>query len=168
MNTNEELHDAIQWIVGGLERGEISLPIDAGNYSPLDWALIYEATPTRLRAQAWQLLPRPQLGAILAAMRDEVRRLALNALSEQELVDIATTSSSAEIIDFIELLPRTEPRHSQAPVGAGAGPGHLGAGLWRCRAGTTGFPRCPGRGRQCHHGRCNPGPAQSGSDLSPR
>ena len=74
MNTNEELNDAIQWIVGGLERGEISLPIDAGNYSPLDWALIYEATPARLRAQAWQLLPRPQLGAILAAMRDEVRR----------------------------------------------------------------------------------------------
>ena len=110
MNTNEELHDAIQWIVGGLERGEISLPIDAGNYSPLDWALIYEATPARLRAQAWQLLPRPQLGAILAAMRDEVRRLALNALSEQELVDIATTSSSAEIIDFIELLPRTVAR----------------------------------------------------------
>lgn len=110
MNTNEELNDAIQWIVGGLERGEISLPIDAGNYSPLDWALIYEATPARLRAQAWQLLPRPQLGAILAAMRDEVRRLALNALSEQELVDIATTSSSAEIIDFIELLPRTVAR----------------------------------------------------------
>jgi magnesium transporter len=107
MNTNEELNEAINWIVNGLERGEISLPIDAGHYSPLDWALIYEAIPTRLRAEAWQLLPGDELGAILAAMRDEVRRLALSSLSEQELVEIATASSSGEIIDFIELLPRT-------------------------------------------------------------
>ncbi len=107
MNTNEELNEAIKWIVNGLERGEVSLPIDAGHYSPLDWALIYEAIPTRLRAEAWQLLPDDERGAILAAMRDEVRRLALGSLSEQELVDIATASSSGEIIDFIELLPRT-------------------------------------------------------------
>jgi magnesium transporter len=107
MNTNDELNDAIEWIVSGLERGEVSLPINANHYSALDWALIYEATPARLRAEAWPLLPQDNLGAILAAMRDDVRRLALTALSEQELIELANKSSSDEIIDFIEYLPKT-------------------------------------------------------------
>lgn len=107
MNTNDELQDAIAWIVGGLEVGEVSLPLGARDYSALDWALIYEATPARLRTEAWSLLPETQLGAILAAMRDDVRRLALSSLTDEQLIDLANTSSSDEIIDFIEFLPKT-------------------------------------------------------------
>ncbi len=110
MNTNVELNEAIAWIIGGVDRGEVSLPLEARDYSALDWALIFEATPAALRDGVWALLPETQRGAILAAMRNDVRRQVLAALPEAELITLARDSSSDEIIEFIDLLPKTVAR----------------------------------------------------------
>ncbi len=105
MISTEQRHDIFEWIIESIEAEAPSLPLDAQFLSDLDWSLILESTPSRLRGDVWQFVTIGHRGAVLAEMRPDARKQILGGLTSAQLMSLAKNSSSDEIIDFIDFLP---------------------------------------------------------------
>ena len=105
MLTNEERIEAQIWLAEAMDEDIVASPIQAGDFTQLDWALVYEATPQRRREDVWALIPESMKSAVLAEMRPDVRQLTLESLPPKQIMALAKNSSSADIIEYYDLLP---------------------------------------------------------------
>lgn len=105
MLTNEERMEAQVWLAEAIDNDVIASPLQAKYFTQLDWALMYEATPQGKREEVWALIPETVKSAVLAEMRPDVRQLTLESLSPPQIMALAKNSSSADIIEYYDLLP---------------------------------------------------------------
>ncbi|WP_082768721.1 magnesium transporter [Paraglaciecola hydrolytica] len=105
MVSQEQRENAFLWILDALKNGDIAVPIIARDFTPEDWAFIFEGLPKVLRFELWQTLSEDKKSPILAAMRDDSREQLLSMLSSEHLEDVARSSSAEHLVEILDVLP---------------------------------------------------------------
>jgi magnesium transporter len=106
MVTLEQRESAFLWTLDSLKRGEVAIPLIAREFSAEDWAFVFEGMPNVLRFELWETLGEDKKGPILAAMRDDTRNQMLGLLSSENIQDVAQTSTTEELVEILDVLPR--------------------------------------------------------------
>jgi magnesium transporter len=89
-----------------LKEGQVSVPIIANDFTPEDWAFVFEGLPKDLRFSLWQTLDEDRKSPILAAMRDDSREQLISLLSNQSIEDVALASSTEHLVEILDVLPK--------------------------------------------------------------
>jgi magnesium transporter len=105
MVSQEQRENAFLWTLDALKSGDIAVPIIARDFSPEDWAFIFEGLPKDLRFELWETLSEDKKSPILAAMRDDSREQLISLLSAQNLEDLALNSSAEHLVEILDVLP---------------------------------------------------------------
>jgi magnesium transporter len=105
MVSQEQRENAFLWTLDALKSGDIAVPIIARDFSPEDWAFIFEGLPKDLRFELWETLSEDKKSPILAAMRDDSREQLISLLSTQNLEDLALNSSAEHLVEILDVLP---------------------------------------------------------------
>lgn len=105
MVSQEQRENAFLWTLDALKSGNIAVPIIAREFTPEDWAFMFEGLPKILRFALWQTLNEDKKSPILAAMRDDSREQLLSLLSSQNLEDVAMASSAEHLVEILDVLP---------------------------------------------------------------
>ena len=105
MVSQEQRENAFLWILDALKSGDVAVPIIARDFTPEDWAFIFEGLPKVLRFELWQTLSEEKKSPILAAMRDDSREQLLSMLSSEHLEDVARSSSAEHLVEILDVLP---------------------------------------------------------------
>ncbi|MCF2947528.1 magnesium transporter [Paraglaciecola aquimarina] len=105
MVNQEQRESAFLWILDRLQEDQVAVPIIARDFTPEDWAFIFEGLPKEHRFELWQTLSEDKKSPILAAMRDDSREQLMSLLSAQNIEDVALTSSTAHLVEILDVLP---------------------------------------------------------------
>ncbi|MDP5040938.1 MAG: magnesium transporter, partial [Paraglaciecola sp.] len=105
MVNQEQRESAFLWTLDALKNEEIAVPIIAREFTPEDWAFIFEGLPKVLRFDLWQTLTEDKKAPILAAMRDDSREQLISLLSPQQLEDVVSSSSAEHLVEILDVLP---------------------------------------------------------------
>ena len=105
MVSQEQRENAFLWTLDALKSGDIAVPIIARDFTPEDWAFIFEGLPKVLRFDLWETLTEDKKSPILAAMRDDSREQLLSMLSSEHLEDVARSSSAEHLVEILDALP---------------------------------------------------------------
>ncbi|MGS2719161.1 magnesium transporter [Paraglaciecola aestuariivivens] len=105
MVSQEQRESAFLWLLDGLKEGQIAVPITARDFTAEDWAFVFEGLPKDLRFELWQTLAEDKKSPILAAMRDDSREQLISLLSNQNLEDVALSSSAEHLVEILDVLP---------------------------------------------------------------
>lgn len=106
MVTNEQRESAFLWTLDLLNEGVVALPLVSQDFSPEDWAFVFEGLPQDLRFSLWKALTEDKKSSILAAMRDDSREQLISLLSNQNLEDVALASSTEQLVEILDVLPK--------------------------------------------------------------
>jgi magnesium transporter len=106
MVTLEQRESAFLWTLDSLKRGEVAIPLIAREFGAEDWAFVFEGMPNVLRFELWETLGEDKKGPILAAMRDDTRNQMLGLLSDENIQDVAHTSTTEQLVEILDVLPR--------------------------------------------------------------
>jgi magnesium transporter len=105
MVSQEQRENAFLWTLDALKNGDIAVPIIAREFSPEDWAFMFEGLPKALRFELWQTLTEDKKPSILAAMRDDSREQLISLLSTEELEEVVSESSAEQLVEILDVLP---------------------------------------------------------------
>jgi magnesium transporter len=105
MVSQEQRENAFLWTLDALKNGDIAVPIIARDFTPEDWAFIFEGLPKVLRLELWETLGEDKKSPILAAMRDDSREQLISLLSSENLEDVARSSSAEHLVEILDVLP---------------------------------------------------------------
>jgi magnesium transporter len=105
MVSQEQRENAFLWTLDALKSGDIAVPIIARDFTPEDWAFVFEGLPKALRFELWQTLGEDKKSPILAAMRDDSREQLLSLLSSEHLEDVVRSSSAEHLVEILDALP---------------------------------------------------------------
>lgn len=105
MVSQEQRESAFLWLLDTLKDGQVAVPIIAKDFSAEDWAFIFEGLPKDLRFALWQTLSDELKSPILAAMRDDSREQLMSLLSNQNIEDVALTSTTEHLVEILDALP---------------------------------------------------------------
>lgn len=105
MVSQEQRENAFLWTLDALKSGDIAVPIIARDFTPEDWAFIFEGLPKVLRLELWETLGEDKKSPILAAMRDDSREQLISLLSSENLEDVARSSSAEHLVEILDVLP---------------------------------------------------------------
>ncbi|MEP7706268.1 magnesium transporter [Paraglaciecola sp. 25GB23A] len=105
MVSQEQRENAFLWTLDALKNGDIAVPIIAREFSPEDWAFMFEGLPKALRFELWQTLTEDKKPSILAAMRDDSREQLISLLSAEELEEVVSESSAEQLVEILDVLP---------------------------------------------------------------
>lgn len=106
MVSHEQRESAFLWTLDRLNEGTVAVPIIANQFTPEDWAFVFEGLPKELRLELWQTIDEDKKPPILASMRDDSRVQLLSLLTSQNLEEVALTSRTEHLVEILDGLPK--------------------------------------------------------------
>ena len=105
MVSQEQREIAFLWLLDRLKEGQVVVPIVARDFTSEDWAFVFEGLPKDLRFELWQTLSEDKKSPILATMRDDSREQLMSLLSNQNIEDVALSSTPEHLVEILDVLP---------------------------------------------------------------
>lgn len=100
----------IDELIALLNQQDWQLPDHYHAFNAAYWARVLEALTNEQRLKLWQSVPDDLTSSVLAELHDDTRQQFLAVLSEREIAQSVASSSHADAVDIIEVLPESSAR----------------------------------------------------------
>ena len=107
MVSQEQRESAFLWMLDALNDGNVAVPIVARDFNSEDWAFVLEGMPKGHRLILWDTINDEKKSPILAAMRDDSREQLIGLMSDENIEDVAMSSSTEHLVEILDVLPHS-------------------------------------------------------------